>query len=159
LGNLVVRHWLGDLAEQQRTLPAGQKFGRMVMLAPPNDHPQIAAKLLSTDLATLFTGPASEQLATGWNELAPKLATPPFEFGIIAGGRGAERGYNPLLPGDNDGVVTVASTRLARASDFRRLPVLHSFMMSDSHAQELTLRFLQHGHFETDATRQPIPSA
>jgi len=158
LGCLVVRHWLGDLAEQKRDLPAGQKFGRMVMHGPPNHHPQIAAKLLSTELATFFTGPASEQLATSWEELEPKLATPPFEFGILAGGRGNGHGYNPLLPGDNDGVITVESTRLAGARDFRLLPVLHSFVMNDARIQELTLRFLQHGYFESEATRQPIPT-
>jgi hypothetical protein len=156
LGNLVVRYWLGDMARQKRTLPAGQKFGRMVMLAPPNDHPRIAAALLSTNLATRFTGPASEQLATGWEGLAPNLATPPFVFGVIAGGQGKDRGYNPLLSGDNDGVVTVASTRLPQACDFRLVRVLHSFVMSDARVHELTMRFLQHGHFENDATRQPI---
>jgi hypothetical protein len=159
LGNLVVRHWLGDLAAQKRNLPDGQRFGRMVMLAPPNDHPRIAKQLLSTELATFFTGPATEELATGWEKLAPRLAIPPFEFGILAGGRENGRGYNPLLPGDNDAVITVASTRLPGARDFRLLPVLHSFIMNDAKVKELTLRFLQHGHFETDAARQPIAGA
>ncbi len=40
LGNLVVRHWLKDLAEEGRALPDGQSFGRMVMLAPPNLQPR-----------------------------------------------------------------------------------------------------------------------
>ena len=46
LGNLVVRHWLNDLAHRQASLPAGQTFGRMVMLAPPNFQPQLATKLV-----------------------------------------------------------------------------------------------------------------
>jgi hypothetical protein len=158
LGNLVVRYWLGEMARQNRTLPTGQKFGRMVMLAPPNDHPRIAAALLGNRLAARFTGPASEQMATGWKSLAPKLAIPHFEFGVIAGGQGKDRGYNPLLRGDNDGVVTVASTRLPQASDFRLVRVLHSFVMSDARVHDLTLRFLQHGHFEDHQTRQPIAS-
>ena len=36
------------------------------------------------------------------------------------------------------------------------LPVLHTFFMDDKRAQELTLRFLNDGHFESDETRQPI---
>jgi hypothetical protein len=159
LGNLVVRYWLQDLVEQARTLPPGQRFGRMVMLAPPNHHPQIAAKLLSTDLAAMVAGPAAEQLATGWSELEPHLATPPFEFGILAGGKGDGRGYNPLIPGDDDAVITVESTRLPGACDFRRLPVLHSFIMNAPQIQEMTLRFLSHGYFESDASRQPIVAA
>ena len=75
-------------------------------------------------------------MATGWEALEPKLATPHFEFGILAGGKGDGRGYNPLIPGDDDAVVTVESTRLAGARDFRVLPVLHSFFMNDKRVQE-----------------------
>jgi hypothetical protein len=156
LGNLVVRHWLKDMADEERSLPAGQTFGRMVMLAPPNHQPQLATKLVRGALAKFVAGDAAIQMATGWEGLAPRLATPHFEFGILAGGKGDGRGYNPLLPGDDDGVVTIESTRLTGARDFRRLPVLHSFFMNDKNVREYTVRFLSHGHFESDDTRQPI---
>lgn len=159
LGNLVVRHWLKDLADEKRTLPKSQSFGRMVMLAPPNNQPQIATKLIRGSLATFVAGPAAEQLARGWDGLEPKLATPHFEFGILAGGKGDERGYNPLIPGDDDAVITVESTRLPGARDFRLLPVFHSIFMNDKRAQELTVQFLNHGHFESEETRQPIEAA
>ena len=42
------------------------------------------------------------------------------------------------------------------ARDFRRLPVLHSFFMDNKQVQELTVRFLNEGHFERDEKRQPI---
>jgi hypothetical protein len=95
-------------------------------------------------------------LGRQWDRLQQRLATPSFEFGIIAGGRGGERGYNPLVPGDNDGVVSVASTRLAGAADFAVLPALHTFMMNDAKVQEYTLRFLQHGYFVSPERKQPI---
>jgi hypothetical protein len=156
LGNLVIRHWLSEVVAGRRMLSAGQSLGRMVMLAPPNHQPQIATTLLKSELAGSVAGAAARQLATGWKELAPRLATPHVEFGILAGGKGDNHGFNPLLPGDDDAVITVESTRLAGARDFRVLPLLHSFVMHDAKAQELTLRFLQHGYFETDAARQPI---
>lgn len=156
LGNLVVRHWLQDLADEERTLPEGQRFGRMVMLAPPNHQPQLATTLVRGTLAQFVAGPAAQQMATGWESLQPKLATPHFEFGILAGGRGDGRGYNPLIPGDDDAVITVESTRLAGARDFRVLPVLHSAIMNDRKVQEYTVKFINHGHFETDDTRQPV---
>ncbi len=158
LGNLVVRHWLKDLADGGMSLPAGQTFGRMVMLAPPNFQPQLATKLLSTQFATFVAGAAAEQMATRWEDLESRLTTPPFEFGVLAGGKGDNRGYNPLIPGDDDGVVTVESTRLPGARDFRCLSVLHSFFMNDRKVHELTARFLAHGYFESDDTRQPIVS-
>jgi len=156
LGNLVVRHWLHDLTKEKRSLPDGQKFGRMVMLAPPNHQPQLATKLVRGMLAEFVAGPAAQQMANGWDSLAPKLATPHFEFGILAGGKGDSRGYNPLLPGDDDAVVTVESTRLAGARDFRVLPVLHSIFMNDKKVQEYTARFLSEGYFESDDKRQPV---
>jgi hypothetical protein len=156
LGNLVVRHWLHNLEAEERHLPTGQKLGRMVMLAPPNQQPQIATQLIRGPVVNFVTGPAAESLATGWQTLVPKLANPKFEFGILAGGKSDDKGYNPLLPGDDDGVVTVESTRLAGARDFRVLPVMHTFFMDDKRAQEFTLRFLNEGHFESDAKRQPV---
>jgi pimeloyl-ACP methyl ester carboxylesterase len=159
LGNLVVRNWLHNLGEEKRMLPKGQSFGRMVMLAPPNRQPQIATKLIRGVVANFVAGPAAQELATGWEGLETKLATPKFEFGILAGGKGDDKGYNPLIPGDDDAVITVESTRLPGAHDFRVLPVMHTFFMDNKRAQELTLRFLDHGHFESEDSRQPIATA
>ncbi len=150
LGNLVVRRWVKDFADSNRTLPQGQKFGRMVMLAPPNRQPKLATMLVRGSVATFVAGPAAEEMATGWEKLEPTLGTPPFEFGVLAGGKNDGRGYNPLLPGDDDGVVTVEGTRLPGARDFRLLPVLHSFFMNDRRVHEYAIRFLQHGYFERE---------
>jgi pimeloyl-ACP methyl ester carboxylesterase len=156
LGNLVVRHWLKDFADAKRSLPKGQSFGRMVMLAPPNLQPRLATVLVRGTLAQFVAGPAAEELATGWKKLEPQLAIPPFEFGVLAGGKGDGRGFNPLIPGDDDGVIAVKSTRLPGARDFRLLPVLHTFFMDDRRVQEYAIRFLEHGYFESEETRQPI---
>lgn len=156
LGNLVVRHWLHDMAAESRALPEGQSFGRLVMLTPPNHQPQLATKLVRGAFANFVAGQAAQQMAIGWKSLEPKLATPHFEFGILAGGRGDGKGYNPLIPGDDDAVITVESTRLVGARDFRTLPVMHSTFMHDRKVQELTIKFLTHGHFETGDTRQPV---
>jgi hypothetical protein len=156
LGNLVVRHWLSDFAAAERTLPKGQSFGRMVMLAPPNRQPKLATILVRGAVASFVAGPAAEAMASGWEKLEPKLATPHFEFGVLAGGKGDGKGYNPLLPGDDDGVVTVESTRLPGARDFRLVPVLHSFFMNDKRVHDYATRFFEQGHFETVETRQPI---
>ncbi len=96
------------------------------------------------------------ELADGWDELSKHLATPRCEFGIIAGGKADGHGYNPLLIGDNDMVVTVTETLLPGARDFICLPVVHTFMMDDRAVQKATLNFLDHGYFIGDDQRQPI---
>jgi len=158
LGNLVVRHWVKDFVTAERKLPDGQAFGRMVMLAPPNRQPKLASILVRGAVANYVAGPAAEALATDWEKLEPHLATPHFEFGVLAGGKDDGKGFNPLLPGDDDGVVTVESTRLPGARDFRLLPVLHSFFMNDKRVHEFAIRFFKHGYFETEETRRPIES-
>jgi hypothetical protein len=75
------------------------------------------------------------------------LVTPQCEFGIIAGGLGNDTGFNPLLPGDNDGVVTVASARLEGARDMMVVPSLHTALIINPKVFEYTLHFLEHGDF------------
>lgn len=155
LGNLVIRRWMHDLETGQATLPPGVRLGRFVMLGPPNHRPELAGHLGPWDAAGDLAGASARQLWHGWDALAPTLAVPKCEFGVLAGGTGRQ-GSNPLLVGDDDSVVTVASTRLAGARDFRVLNVRHTFMMNDATVQKMTLSFLRHGYFESAATRQPI---
>ena len=156
LGNIVIRYWLHEMAANSQRAAPLPPFGRMVMLAPPNQQPEMAVALLRGDFVEGIAGKAATDLAEGWNELEPKLAIPSFEFGILAGGRGNDRGYNPLLEGDDDGVVTVENTRLAGAADFRRLEAMHSIFMSAAPVRRMTLRFLKEGSFEGERHRVRI---
>lgn len=154
LGNLVVRHYLADHSRPGLTPDA--RIKRMVMLGPPNQGAQMAAALGKYKLFHLVAGKSASGLGRDWTQLEKNLATPSFPFGILAGGSEQPTGYNPLLEGDNDLVVSVATTRLAGAADFAVLPVLHTLMMDDPQVQAYTLRFLQHGYFVNDHARQPI---
>ena len=156
LGNLIVRHWLHDANDPITKLCKEKRIGRMVMLGPPNHQPEIANKAAWLDVTKQIGGKALAQLAKEWKTLEPNLATPTFDFGILAGGKNNESGYNPLIPGDDDMVVSVASTKLQGAKDFRLLPVKHTFMMNDKTVHEYTLKFLQKGWFEDAPKRQPI---
>jgi pimeloyl-ACP methyl ester carboxylesterase len=158
LGNLVVRHYLADHTNEKTGRHPDPRIKRMVMLGAPNNGARIAEVLLANSVAEVTAGKSGQQLAREWEQLADKLATPAFEFGIIAGGLSNERGYNPLLGGDNDLIVTVESTRLAGATDFAVLPVLHAVMMDNPTVQEYVLRFFEHGYFVSREARRPIPT-
>ncbi|MDQ3332895.1 MAG: hypothetical protein M3552_19970, partial [Planctomycetota bacterium] len=83
--------------------------------------------------------------------------TPEFEFAVIAAGKGNEAGYNPLISGDDDGTVTVASTRLPGATDFLQVNgLLHSFLMFDNRVIDATVRFLDEGRLRKDEEPEPI---
>jgi pimeloyl-ACP methyl ester carboxylesterase len=166
MGNIVVRHYLGDLARQEpwkrsaggvaADRKALLRFHRFVMLAPPNQGALLASVFADNRLFKEIYGESGLQLGRDWTELEKRLATPAFEFAIIAGGKGNAKGYNPLLPGDNDATITVESAKLAGARDFAVLPVLHSFIMENDQVQQYVLRFLRHGYFVSPKQRSPI---
>jgi len=156
LGNLVIRHYLADETDEEEGRIPDARIRRIVMLAPPNNGARIAEKLNNVPFFKLIYGKSAKQIATDWEKLEEKLATPQCEFGIIAGGKLRESGRNPLLDGDDDLVVTVDETRLAGARDFVVAPVMHTFIMNDKAVQEYTLRFLRDGHFVSEEGRKPI---
>jgi hypothetical protein len=156
LGNLVVRHYLGDHTRDETGRKPDARIHRMVMLGPPNQGAQLAEALGEYRLFHYVAGKSASELGRDWEKLQANLATPACPFGILAGGRGTQKGYNPFLGSDNDLVVSVECTRLVGAADFAVLPVVHTLMMDDPKVQEYTLRFLQRGHFISEDRRQPI---
>ena len=147
MGGLVLRSYLQKHNDT--------RLHRAVMLGVPNNGAQLADFLKNNPVFRMILGPAGQQLVTESDGLISALPTPDFEFGVLAGGRSAARGYNPLLPGDNDSTVTVSSTRLPGARDFICVPVIHTFLMSDQQAVTATCCFLKHGRF--DQGRAPAP--
>lgn len=149
MGGLVLRAWLMKHGDP--------RIRRAVMLGVPNKGAKLADMLKSNPLFKLALGPAGQQLAsTNDQKFIDKLPVPTFEFGVVAGGRGKAKGYNPILKGDNDMTVLVASTRLPGAADFVLLPVIHTVLMSDERAIEKTIHFLKTGRFNPDVPPAPI---
>jgi hypothetical protein len=157
MGNLVIRHFLHDQLAAARGLGVDPRIRRFVMLAPPNNGATLAERFQYDPVFRVVFGTGGQQFTRQWEQVQERLATPPCPFGIIAGGGGDRTGRNPLLEGDDDMVVTVDETRLPGAADFVILPAVHTFIMDNSQVQEYTLRFLQHGYFIAEETRNPLP--
>ena len=149
MGGLVVRSWSGRYGDK--------RVGRLVMLAVPNRGATMADHLKGNLLFRLLYGEAGQQLASDPKGFISTLPTPDFEFAVIAGKAGTDRGFNPLVPGDDDGTVAVQSTRLPGAADFISIRAGHSFLMFKPEVVEWTRRFLKHGHFRKDGSKEPIP--
>lgn len=146
LGNIVVRRWMhqapaADLA----------RVHRMVMLGAPNQGSDLARMTANVWLLSKLAHGAAKDLVLHWPEISKSLAVPPCEFGIVAGGKGDDRGYSSLLAGDDDAVVRVAETKLDGARDFLLLPVSHASMMKNAAVQRATVSFLRTGRFEPSA--------
>ncbi|MEZ6136248.1 MAG: alpha/beta hydrolase [Pirellulaceae bacterium] len=146
MGNIVVRHFIGDLqrAEDNATL---QRIRSVVMLGPPNQGSSIARQLAKTGVFGWVTGKGGMELGPGWQEFESKLATPPCPFGIIAGRLPDSALSNPLVAGHGDFVVSVEETKLPGAADFLEVPRLHSFLMDDEVVQKAVAHFLEADSF------------
>ncbi len=155
LGAIVVRHFMGDQIEAGKSL---DMVGRMVMIGAPNQGASFAKWIgCCTPMLPAILGTSALQLGRQWPEVRDQLATPPCQFGIIAGCGGRWIPRNPLIQGDNDWIVGVEETKLVGASDFREFPVAHALLPSSPRVVQATLRFLEYGYFESFETMQPLP--
>jgi pimeloyl-ACP methyl ester carboxylesterase len=166
MGNIVVRRYLGDLARLTPEMRPKVKFGRFVMISPPNHGAEIADMVAGNNVlkaaAELLAGEPVKELApgNGWPALEQTLAVPDFEFGIIAGGRGDDEGYLSQVPGDDDGLLSVETMKLAGARDFVQVEEgVHQLMPKYKQVREMALNFLEHGYFFDEKERQPIAAA
>lgn len=157
MGGLVVRTYLKEHA------PRDPRIKRLVMIGSPNNGANLA-NVLSDNLNAVFKpifGPAGQQLVVDPEGYIANLPKPDFEFAVIAGGRGNEHGFNPLIPGDDDGIVSVASTRLAGATDFLLVAdgvsATHTFLPSNPAVITAAVRFVSEGTLRADAVKSPIP--
>jgi hypothetical protein len=140
LGALLVRGYL------KQTHP--KNLGRVVMIGPPNHGSEIVDAIGGTWLFRLIFGPVGSELGTSSESLPTRLGPPNFEFGVIAG----NQPINPLgwwlIPGENDGEVSIESTRLEGMSDFIIVAENHTFMMNGPEVAKETTTFLRTGHFD-----------
>ena len=123
-------------------------IGRVVMLGPPNQGSEIVDALKDLTVFELLNGPAGLQLGTGPADVPKALGPVDFELGVIAGTQSINLLLSTLLPGDNDGKVSVESTKVERMKDFVALPTTHPLMMRNQAVIDQTLHFLRHGQFK-----------
>ena len=98
-----------------------------------------------------FFGPTASELGTGDDSFPNRIAPPTYELGVIAGSQSVNPIGSALLPGPDDGAVTVESARLEGASDFIVIEATHTFIMSNPTAMAQVEYFLRNGRFDRSA--------
>jgi len=139
MGGIIVRYFLKHYGIAN--------LGRVVMLSPPNQGSELVDHLKDSVIFKKRNGPAGQQLGTDTDSLPLKLGPVDFELGVITG----DRSFNPvssmILPGPDDGVVSVARAKVKGMSNFIVMPNTHTFIMKSKKVIRQVLHFLEHGEF------------
>ncbi len=142
LGGILVRQYLHD-----HGVPP--TLGRVVMLAPPNAGSEVVDRLRDWKLYQWINGPAGLQLGTDDASTPRALGPLPagVQVGVIAGDRTINPLFSALLPGADDGKVTVAATHVAGEADHLTLPATHTWIMWRGDTAAQVAAFLRGGRF------------
>ncbi len=141
LGGLIVRAYLA-----RYMVP---NLGRVVLVGTPNNGTPFVDHYRDEWWFKML-GPTARFLGTNKGSLPRSLPRPHYPVGVIAGK--SERGSNEdVLPGDDDGLVTVASTKLKGMTDFVIVQSGHSAMRYNADVAKQVVSFLKSGQFHKDS--------
>lgn len=148
-----VTHSMGGLvARAYITRHRPDRLGHVVMLAPPNEGSEIADLFGDNALYRAFFGPAGAELVTKRpDSLCQILGAVDYPLGVIAGDRSLDPVGWLLLPGANDGRVSVERTRVAGMADHIVIHGTHTLIMNNREAIAQVRHFLKHGRFDRAA--------
>jgi triacylglycerol lipase len=139
MGGIVLRY-----IQQYSPLP---NLGRVVMLSPPNHGSEVVDRIGDFWFFEWINGPAGRQLGTDKNSIYQKLGRVNFEVGVITGDRSINWINSLIIPGNDDGKVSVDSAKVDGMADFLLVHASHPFIMSDKTVMKQCVYFLQNGTF------------
>jgi pimeloyl-ACP methyl ester carboxylesterase len=140
MGGLVIRAYLARADAR----PAAS----CLFVATPQRGAALAkVRVAHSAIRRFFGGKALAQLVPGdpFYDRLPALVGP--RIGVIAGARGTKDGWNPLVPGDDDGTVALTETALPWPHERVVLRVGHTRITTLPATLLQALHFLRHGRF------------
>ena len=140
LGGILVRQYL-----REHEIP---RLGRVVMLGPPNQGTEVVDRLREFPGFRFIYGEAGLQLGTGPGSVPKQLGEVNFDLGVIAGTRSINLFLSTMIPGENDGKVSVENTRVEGMNDHLAMEVTHTFMMRNDRVIAQVIHYLRHGRFQ-----------
>lgn len=125
-----------------------ENLGKVVMLSPPNQGSEVVDKLGGWLIFKWINGPAGCQLGTDQNGFVKSLGAVDFELGVLTGDRSINLILSLMIPGKDDGKVSVENAKVAGMNDFMILHVSHPYIMKNKTSIHQTIHFLHSGQFD-----------
>jgi pimeloyl-ACP methyl ester carboxylesterase len=141
LGGILVRSYFSRQA-------AAGDIGNVVMLGPPNQGSEVVDRIGDWPVFSAINGPAGRELGTAPTSTPNQLGPTRLHVGVIAGTRSINWINSLMIPGPDDGKVSVERTKLAGMSDHLVVAASHPFLMTNRVVIRQTLVFLRSGRFE-----------
>ncbi len=142
-----VTHSLGSIILRQIAIDHPGVVRRAVMLAPPNNGSELVDAFQRFALARWIMGPAGQQLGVTDNSLPQRLGPVDFCLGIIAGIKPDNPISRYFIPGDEDGRVSLESTKVDGYRELKIVPYGHFYLMRVDEVIRQTVHFLENGSF------------
>lgn len=144
LGGLLIRAFLDS--------NKSQKLGRVVLIGSPSKGTPFVDHFRDEWWMKL-AGPTANALGTNEKSFPHSLHPPYYPVGVIAGVSNIINNEQ-FIPGEDDGVVPVESTKIEGMTDFIKIKTSHSMMNYNEAVAEQTIEFLRHGKFKKEAQKQ-----
>jgi len=137
LGGLIIRAYL-----DQNPL---KNLGRVVLLGTPSQGSELV-DIYGDRWLFKMLGPTARVLGTDEDSFPNRIGPPYYPLGIIAGTSSLTI-TDKHLPGPDDGLVSVISTKIDGMTDFLLVDTSHSMLRYNETAARETIHFLKNGHF------------
>ena len=148
LGGIIIRQIL-----HRYSIP---NLGRVVMLGTPNKGSEVARFFKRFKYYQEQFGPAGIELGIYPKGILAALPPANYELGVVAGKLSLSDILFSLflLPGKDDGKVTVESTKLEGMKEHIIVRATHKRMPHNAKVMKQALHFLRHGEFEKSTTQR-----
>jgi len=142
MGSILVRYYL-----QEHDVP---QLGRVVLISPPNHGTPLIDKFKGSKLFRNYNGPAGMQLSAADDAFVQSLEKPDYPVGVIMSTKSINPIESAVIPGEDDGRLSIESAKLDGMADFVLVRSNHHVSMKKEETIKQVLNFLKNGQFEKE---------
>ncbi|MFP4156883.1 MAG: esterase/lipase family protein [Opitutales bacterium] len=143
-----VTHSMGGiLVRQIQATDPIPHLKRVVMLSPPNKGSEVVDRIGDWKIFNAMNGPAGRQLGTATDSFVNQLPAIDFDCAVITGDRSINWINSRMIPGKDDGKVSVERARTEDLADFKVVHATHPMIMRKKSVIRDVLAFLETGAF------------